>query len=178
MKYFCLSAALTLLLLTGFAHAADEKIDPATYICAELIAANIDGQPPIYEGLQLDGYYSGQKGYTEADAAILAPMLVEVSDSCASQPADTALSHWEKARQNFLVEQSGAWNANKYTCADYVADPDDGSGFVIWLDAYNRAKTGKSASVLESQEAIDNFLEVCKANPKKLMLDIINETAR
>lgn len=166
------------LLMTGFVQAADEKIDPATYICAELIAANIDGQPPIYEGLQLDGYYSAKKGYPEADASILAPMLVEVSDSCASQPAETALSHWEKARENHSIDQSGIWNANKYTCADYIADPDNGSGFVIWLDAYNRAKTGKSASVLGSQEAIDNFLEVCKANPQRLMLDIINETGR
>lgn len=177
MRLICASMAFVLL-MTGPALAADEKIDPATYICAELIAANIDGQPPIYEGLQLDGYYSAQKGYPEADASILASMLVEVSDSCASQPAEKALSHWEKARENHLTEQSGLWNANKYTCADYAADPDEGSGFVIWLDAYNRAKTGKSASVLASQEAIDNFIDVCKANPQRLMLDIINETAR
>ena len=38
------------------AQAADEKIDPATYICAELVATGVSGQPPLFEGLQIDGY--------------------------------------------------------------------------------------------------------------------------
>ena len=166
------------LCLAPAARAADDMIDPASYICAELIAASLDGQPPIYEGLQLDGYYSAKKGLADADASILAPMLIEVSDSCASQPADKALAHWEKARANYPVEAGGVWNAKNYTCADYADNPDDGSGFVIWLDAYNRGKNSGNASVLSSQEAIDNFVEACKANPKKLMLDVIKEMAK
>lgn len=167
-----------ILLGADWAQAADEKIDPSSYICAELAAANLDGQPPIYEGLQLDGYYSAKEGNPYADASILAPLLVEVSDSCNAEPTDKALAHWKMARKNMPPVQVSLWNAKKFTCADYAADPDEGSGFVIWLDAYNRGLTGKSASVLSSQEAIDNFVEVCKANPGKLMLDVINENAR
>lgn len=168
----------TVLCLAGYAYAADEKIDPPSYICAELIAANLDGQPPLYEGLQLDGYYSAKNGISAADAAILAPMLIEVSDSCASEPADKALVHWEMARKNHPADPDTIWKADKYTCEEYAANPDEGSGFVIWLDAFNRAKTGKTASVLSTQEAIDNFVQVCKSQPKRLMLDVINETAR
>lgn len=174
-KIFILALAIS---LASPAFAADEKIDPANYICAELIAANLDGQPPIYEGLQLDGYYSAKNGQTVADASLLAPMLVEVSDSCASKPAEKAIDHWKLARKNYAVSSDATWKADTITCGDYAANPDDGSGFVIWLDAYNRGKTGKSASVLSSQEALDNFLEVCKANPKKLMLEVIDENAR
>ena len=177
MKFLIITFTLTFGLL-GHAFAADEKIDPATYICAELIAANLDGVPPIYEGLQLDGYFSAQKNLKYADANLLAPLLVEVSDSCAAEPTEKAIKHWEAARKNYVIEENGLWNANTYKCGDYAENPDDGSGFVIWLDAYNRAKTGKSASVLSSQEAINHFVEVCKANPGKLMLDVINETAR
>lgn len=177
MKLLVVTLTIALSLL-GQAWAADEKIEPESYICAELIAANLDGVPPIYEGLQLDGYYSAQKGLKFADANILAPMLVEVSDSCAAEPTEKALKHWETARKNYPVEENGLWNVSTYKCGDYAENPDDGSGFVIWMDAYNRAKTGKSASVLSSQEAIDQFVEVCKANPGKLMLDVINETVR
>lgn len=176
MKYLVLP--MLLLGLAAPCHAADEMINPANYICAELVAANVDGEPPIFEGLQLDGYYSGQKNLPYADASILGDMLIEVADSCSAKPADKALAHWEMARKNHPAENSAIWNANTYTCADYAANPDDGSGFVIWLDAWNRAKTGKTASVLSSQEAIDNFLELCKANPQRIMRDVINENGR
>lgn len=172
---------LSLMILSmAFSHAqaADEKIDPATYICAELTAANVDGEPPLFEGLQIDGFYSAKNGVAEADADIMAPLLIEVSDSCASQPTDKVITHWAKARKNHASGAGGKWNATAYKCSDYAADPDDGSGFVIWLDAYNRAKKGKQESVLSSQEAIDNFIQVCKDNPDQLMLDIIDRTAR
>ncbi len=177
MRIFILSLLISCLAFSH-AQAADEKIDPASYICAELVAANIDGESPLFEGLQIDGFYSARNGVAEADASIMAPMLMEVSDSCASQPADKVLAHWEKARKNHPPSASGKWSANSYKCSDYAADPDDGSGFVIWLDAYNRAKKGKAESVLSSQEAIDNFIQVCKDNPDQLMLDIIDRTAR
>ncbi len=177
MKPFIITLVF-LFFLAIQANAADEKIDPATYICAELVAASLDGQPPVFEGLQIDGFYSAQKGISRADPALLAPLLIEVSDSCASQPTDKVLSHWEKARKKHLAESPNVMDVNKYKCSDYIANPDDGSGFVIWADAYNRAKKGKSASVLSSQEAIDNFLQVCKNNQDKLMIDIIDQTAR
>lgn len=166
------------MLMASPAFAEDEKIDPATYICAELIAASVDGRPPIYEGLQLDGYNAAKSGQTEADAMSLAPMLMEVSDSCAAMPTDKALQHWKAARKNHSVDSSTPWKADKVTCADYAANPDDGSGFVIWLDAYNRAKTGKNASILTDQATLDKFLEMCQANPKRLMIDVLNESAK
>lgn len=172
-----LLALMFSLCVAGGSWAADEKIDPADYICAELTAANTSGQPPIYEGLQIDGFYSAQMGIPYADPSILAPLLIEVSDSCSSQPADRVLSHWGKAREK-LEAAEGILNVKTYKCADYSANPDDGSGFVIWLDAYNRAEKGKKASVLSSQEAIDGFLEACKADPDKLMIEIIDKMAK
>lgn len=177
MRLFILSLIISCMAFSH-ARAADEKIDPASYICAELVAANTDGEPPLFEGLQIDGFYSAKNGVSEADASIMGPLLIEVSDSCASQPADKVITHWAKARKNHVSAAGGKWNANAYKCSDYAADPDDGSGFVIWLDAYNRAKKSKRESVLSSQEAIDNFIQVCKDNPDQLMLDIIDRTAR
>ena len=160
------------------ARAADEKIDPSSYICAELVAASVDGQPPIYEALQLDGYSAAKSGETIADAMTLAPMLMEVFDSCAAMPTDKTLQHWQTARKNHPVDTTTIWKADKVTCADYIANPDDGSGFVIWLDAYNRGKTGKDASILANQETLDSFLQKCQSNPKRLMLDVLNENAK
>lgn len=164
--------------LFGTALAADEKIDPQTYICAELVASNVDGVPPIYEGLQLDGYMSGKNGQPVADARTLAPMLITVSDSCTAEPTDKALEHWAEARKSHPIVDNGVWRADKATCADYNANPEDGSGFVIWLDAYWRGKNNKTASVLGTQEDLERFLAACKANPRKLMLDVLGENAR
>lgn len=157
--------------------AADEKIDPKTYICAELVASSIDGVPPIYEALQLDGFAAGKKGEPAADPEMLQPLLLAVSDSCAAEPTDQALAHWEKARSAYPPPQS-AWRADKTTCADYAANPDDGSGFVIWLDAYNRAGKNTDKSVLVDQAALDSFLDACGKNPGKLMLDVLADSAK
>lgn len=170
---------LPLFLLVAFpAAAADEKIDPAAYICAELVASSVDGKPPIYESLQLDGFNAAKTGQTVADAMTLSPVLLEVFDSCAAMPTDKALDHWKKARENTPADTGSPWRADKTTCADYYANPDDGSGFIIWLDAYNRSRTGKDASILKDQAAINGFLEKCKASPKRLVLDVLNENAK
>lgn len=158
--------------------AADEKIDPATYICAELMASNTDGAPPIYEGLQLDGYASAKENKVVADPEILAPLLLAISDSCAAVPTDKALEHWQKARKSYPLPEDGPLRADKTTCGDYVADPDNVSGFVIWLDAYYRGKNNKEESILTSQKIFDDFMAACKANPNKLMLDVIAEYAK
>lgn len=160
------------------AFAASDKIDPATYICAELVAASVSGEPPIFEGLQLDGYASAKAGQTGADASTLQDMLIEVSDSCAAEPTDKALQHWQMARKNHPVPDDLAWRADKTTCADYNANPDDGSGFIIWLDGYWRAREGKSASILTDQKIFDNFMEACKASPNKLIIDVIAASAK
>ncbi len=172
---------LSFLLICGIAApalAADEKIDPATYNCAAFVTSSIDGTPPLFEGLQLDGYAAAQGGVVIADANTLQPMLLAVSDSCASKPAETAISHWKEMRKYIPYPDEGQWRADKTTCADYAANEDDGSGFVIWLDAYNRAKTGKAASVFDSQEKLDQFLNACKASPDSLMLDVLAKNAK
>lgn len=170
--------ALGLLCAAAPLQAADEKIDPATYICAELVAASVDGQPPIYEGLQLDGYLSGKTGQSVADSETLPPMLIAVSDSCSAKPGDKAVDHWKELRVQIPWPGDGSWRADKTTCSDYTANPDDGSGFVIWLDAYNRGKNNTGSSILSSQETLDNFLKACAANPKKLMLDVLKDSAK
>lgn len=168
-----------LFLLAPFSAAAeDEMIDPPTYICAELVASSVDGKPPIYEALQLDGFNAAKTGQATADAMTLSPVLFEVFDSCSAMPTDKALEHWKKARNNTPADTESPWRADKTTCADYYANTDDGSGFIIWLDAYNRSKTGKGASVLKDQATINAFLEKCKANPKRLVLDVLNENAK
>lgn len=169
---------LAALLLARPVYAADEMINPADYICAELIASNVTGQPPIYESLQLDGYASGKSGNVYADATNLATLLIMVSDSCAAKPAEKALKHWQQARKSVPVDTSHKWRADTITCADYNENPDDGSGFVIWLDAWQRGKTGKTASIIKDQATLDHFLEQCKKQPKRLLKDVLAENAR
>lgn len=160
------------------AYGADEKIDPETYICAELSARNVEGTPPIFESLQIDGYVSGKAKQPVADAYTLGAMTLEVSDSCAAAPTDKVAEHWQNARKNHPVDDSQIWRADKTTCAEYNDNPDDGSGFVIWLDGYWRGQSGKDTSILVDQQTIEKFEAACKANPSKLMLDVLAENAK
>ena len=161
------------LLLAASAVSAEEKIDPASYICADLVAATVSGEPPLFEGLQLDGYAAARAGAPVADPALLQPLLLEVYDTCQAAPADKVLPHWEKARKEKPVAAEGPWRADKTLCKDYAANEEDGSGFVIWLDGYQRAKSGQPASALESNESLDAFLNACKQQPDALMLDVL-----
>lgn len=178
MKILAAAAGLSIFILAGAAYGADEKIDPATYICAEIVASSVDGAPPIFEGLQLDGYAAGKAGQAVADPQGLEQILLIVSDSCSAKPGDKALAHWQNARKVFPHVDEGSWRADRTTCGDYQANQDDGSGFVIWLDGYQRAKTGKQASVFKDQATLDHFLEVCAKNPQRLMYDVMVENAK
>lgn len=160
------------------AWGASEMIDPETYICAELAVTGNSFEPPIFEGLQLDGYAAGKAGVPVADAAIIQPVLTQVYDSCSAKPAEKALDHWQRIRNGVVIDENGSWRADKTTCSDYAANEDDGSGFVIWLDGYQRAKTGTKKSVFASQETLDHFLAQCKAAPKRLMYDVMVENAK
>ena len=152
---------------------AEDKIDPASNICAELVAASTSGEPPLFDGLQLDGYAAARANAPVADPSVLAPLLLEVYDTCQAAPGDKVLPHWEKARKTKPVATEGPWRADKTTCKDAAANEEDGSGFVIWLDGYQRGKSGKPASALESNESLDAFLEACKKQPDALMLDVL-----
>ena len=173
-----LFACCCALLLAVSAVNAEEKIDPATYICAELVAATTSGEPPLFEGLQLDGYAAGKAGAPVADPALLSPLLLEVYDTCQAEPADKVLPHWQEARKQKVVATEGPWRADKTTCKDYAANEEDGSGFVIWLDGYLRGKSGAPASALESNETLDAFLEACRKQPDALMLDVLAESVK
>lgn len=174
---------LALMLVTALftaqtALAANEKIDPPTYLCAELVASSVDGQPPLFEALQLDGYAAAKAGGITADPNSMEVLLIAVSDSCSAKPGDKALDHWQNARKKLPFLDDGAWRADKTTCADYQANQDDGSGFIIWLDGYQRAKTGKSASVFTDQATLDNFLSACAKNGQRLLYDVMVENAK
>ena len=165
-------------LLLATAVSAEEKIDPASYICAELVAATVSGEPPLFEGLQLDGYAAAKAGAPVADPALLQPLLLEVYDTCQAAPADKVLPHGEEARKTKPVATEGPWRADRTTCKDYAANEEDGSGFVIWLDGYQRAKSGADASALESNDSLNAFLDACKKEPDALMLDVLAKSVK
>ncbi|MGE9984326.1 hypothetical protein [Desulfovibrio sp. SGI.169] len=175
MKKMLLLCCLMLSLPVA-ARAADEKIDPATYICAELVAASVSGQPPLFEGLQIDGYAAAAQGQTVADPAIMAPLLEQVYAACQAKPTEKMLTLWQEARKNHPAPDDSPWRADKTTCKQYSDNEDDGSGFVIWLDGYNRQKSGKPGSVLESDAALNAYLEACAKKPESLMLDVMRES--
>ena len=135
-------------------QAGSDKIDPATYVCAELITQPI------------------------ADPETLAPMLGQVYAACQANPTKKAATVWQEARKTFPVDTTSTWRADKSLCKDYTANPDDGSGFVIWLDGYNQGKSDKPASVLTSDDTLKAYLDACSKKPDSLMLDVLAESAK
>lgn len=166
---FCLASA---------AYAENEKIDPETYICAELTVANVESIPPVFQILQIDGFASGKKGQTIADSNYLFDMIMEVSESCDADPTGKVLEHWQNVQKKYPASQESKWRADKTLCKAYNDNPDDASGFIIWLDGYWRGKNGKTASIFVNQQTLDKFLAACKNNPEQLILDALGEIAR
>lgn len=162
------------------AQADNDKIAPDTFICAELVTMPMTdgGQPPIFEALQIDGYASAGLGDTVAHPDILAPLLTEVYTYCQNHPTDKVADIWAKARKAQTMPEGDTWQADKTKCSDYNADPDNGSGFVIWLDGYNRGKNKTDASVLESDDTLKAFLGACAKQPDALMLDVMAKSAK
>ncbi|MDR2744983.1 MAG: hypothetical protein LBB66_07325 [Desulfovibrio sp.] len=158
---------------------AGEKIDPADFICAELVALpTTTGEPSLFEALQIDGYVSAALGSPVADPQIMAPLLEQVYVACQAEPAEKVLTFWKKGRETFAFATDSPWQADKTTCGDYAANEDDGSGFLIWLDGYNRRKNSLSASVLESDDTVNAFLDKCRQRPQALMLDVMKESVK
>ena len=123
-------------------QAGNDKIDPSAYVCAELVTQPIaeGGQPPIFEGLQIDGYVSAKMGNPIADPETLAPMLGQAYAACQVDPTKKVATVWQEARKTFPVDTASTWRADKTLCKDYTANPDDGSGFVSGLTATTVAK--------------------------------------
>ncbi|MDR3319809.1 MAG: hypothetical protein LBS77_02435 [Desulfovibrio sp.] len=164
----CITLALSTSALAG------EKIDPSDFICAELVAMpTTTGEPSLFEALQIDGYASARLNNAVADPQIMAPLLEQVYVACQAATTEKVLTFWQKARETWPVAEDGPWKADKTTCGDYAANKEDGSGFVIWLDGYNRQKNSRTASVLESDDVLKIFLDNCEKQPKALMLDVM-----
>ena len=49
---------------------------------------------------------------------------------------------------------------------------------MIWLDGYNRQKSGKPGSVLESDDTLKAYLDACSKKPEALMLDVMRESVK
>ena len=171
--------ALVLLWVPFAANAANDKIDPATYLCAELVSneATLRGELPVFEGLQIDGYVGAAIGNDMAAVDTVGMILQQAVIWCQDRPTDTVISVWEQMRVTGPAPREG-WQANKNTCADYALNPDDGSGFIIWLDGYNRRLSGTDRSVLNSDEDVQAFIDACMLNPKKTMLEVLQESAK
>lgn len=165
-------------LLTSPLLAADDKIDPSTYICAELTASSVDGVPPIYESLQIDGYAAAKTDEVVADPKAVSDIFNVVYDACSAMPTDKVIDHWQNVRGKYPLPQDGEWRADRTKCKDFIENSDDGSGFVIWLDGYYRGKNSKTESILTDQKTFDKFMEACKKKPASLMLDVLAASAK
>ena len=180
MKKSLLLLCSLLLLAPATVQAANDKIAIPTYICAELITQPITegGEPPIFTALQLDGFVSAKLNAPVADAATLPPVLKQVYTECQAKPTEKVVTIWQEVRKKMPTPADGMWRADKTTCKAYADNPDDGSGFVIWLDGYNRGKSDKPASVLNSDADLQAYLNMCSKQPTALMLDIMSKSAR
>lgn len=173
-----LAILLALALLWPACAQAGDKINPEDYICAEFLATGALTESPIFEGLQIDGYYSAANGQKVADPALVWQMLEQIFMECGKKPEEKVLTLWTAARKAQHAPEQGRWQADRTKCSDYNSDEDNGSGFVIWLDGYQRQLSGKGDSILESDEKANAFTAACKKNPDVLMLDLIREQAR
>lgn len=174
-----LFAALALCCVPGFAQAANEKIDPETYLCAELVSneALLRGEPPIFEALQLDGYASAAVNMDVASPDAVQIILTEAVNWCQTRPTDKVYAIWQQMRATGPVPE-GEWNAKTTSCADYALNQEDASGFIIWLDGYNRKASGTTKSILNSDEDVRGFIDACLVSPKRTMLEVLQERAK
>ena len=176
MKKWLLCCCL-LLALPLAAQAEDEKIDPANYICAEFVAQGAVSQdPPVFQALQIDGYVSSNIGYTVADPQAINVLVPQAYLMCQEQPTAVVAEIWEPLKKKLPRPISGEWEADVTKCRAYNEHPENGSGFVIWLDAYNRQYNVTEKSILAKQETLDKFLAACAKNPDAFMVDVLQET--
>lgn len=183
MRKYALKIATVLALVLMWAplaaNAANDKIDPATYLCAELVSNELAlrGELPIFEGLQIDGYVGAKIDNDMAAVDTVNMILQQAVMWCQDRPTDTVISVWEQMRVTGPTPKEG-WLAKSSTCADYALNPDDASGFIIWLDGYNRKLSDTDKSILNTDEDVQAFIDACMISPKKTMLEVLQETAK
>ncbi len=152
-----LFAALLALCLAAPALPPATKIDPETYICAELLASNTSGEPPLLKACrwkampaQKAAARSWPTSFCHGTYAYLdirhLPGRADRHEFC---PTGT------RSGKNLPIATEGPYRADKTTCGEYYADEDNGSGFLIWLDGWQRAKNGRQDSIFENQATLD-----------------------
>lgn len=173
-----------LLCVPGMASAANDKIDPATYLCAEYQTNEVvmKGQPPLFEGLQIDGYVAADIGMDVASPDTVKVLLGQAFMWCEKNPTEPVIAAWRQMRATGPVPQDGkehgAWNAKTSTCADMAVNVEDATGFIIWLDGYNRRLQNTTKSILNSDEDVRGFIDACLLSPSRTMLEVLQERAK
>lgn len=179
MVRLLLLALVIVLGIPGQSMAANEKIDPATYLCAEYQTneAVMQGQPPLFEGLQIDGYVSADVNMDIASPDTVHVLLGQVFLWCEKRPDEPVINVWRQMRATGPVPQ-GDWNAKKSTCADMAMNMENASGFIIWLDGYNRRLQNTTKSILNSDEDLQGYIDACMLSPSRTMLEVLQERAK
>ena len=174
---FVLSLAAVGLALPAAVRAEDEKIDPTTYICAEyVVLASTQSAPPLFQSLQIDGFVSSNIGKTVADPRMVMSLMARTYAVCQRDPTAVAADVWQEMKLELSDPQDEHWKADATTCRQYNDNPDDGSGFVIWLDGYNRQYSVTKKSILGSDKDIQNFIDACKQRPDDRMIDVLRDS--
>ena len=178
-KQLVAGALLCLALLAGrSAVAADdnERINP-DYICAQYLAlASTSPSGPLFQALQIDGFVSAEQGTTWADPDTIKGLMPAVYAMCEKHPTDPVAVQWEQVKRLIEDPVEKPWDADTTLCRRLNENPDDASGFVVWLDGYNRQYSVTKKSILDSDRDIQRFIEACKGRPDDRMLDVLRDS--
>ncbi len=179
MKRHLAGALLGLALLVGqdvLAADDNERINP-DYICAQYLAlASTSPTGPLFQALQIDGFVSAELGTTWADPDTVKGVMSAVYPLCEQHPTEPVAVHWEQIRRVVEEPVEKTWDADTSLCSQLNANPDDGSGFIVWLDGYNRQYSVTKKSILDSDKDIQNFIEACKQRPNDKMIDVLRDS--
>lgn len=175
-----LLSLVLVLSLPALALADNDLIQPDGYLCAELISEPgiMKGEPPLFQGLQVDGWVSAEIGQDIASPDTVQVVLTQAYVWCQKNPGVKLVQPWKEMRTTGPKVQQGQWNARTSTCRDYALAPDDASGFIIWLDAWNRRTQNTARSILKSDADIQEFIDACMISPQKKMIDVLREHAK
>lgn len=177
--FLCCSLCALLTGLSSPSWAANAKIDLSTYICAELVAlTSTSPDAPLFEALQLDGYAAAAISHNAAVPHAVAPIMTQVLAICQAKPTERVVDVWKFVREELALPDDGPWQGYTTICKTYNQNEEEGSGFPVWLDGFNRQLTGEGASILKDNETFQSFLKACSKKPEALMLDVLRENAK
>ena len=179
MKKHLAGALIGLALLAGQnALAADdnERINP-DYICAQYLAlASTSPEGPLFQALQIDGFVSAEQGTTWADPDTVKGLMTAVYAMYEEHATEPVAVQWEQVKRMIEEPVEKPWDADTTLCRRLNDNPDDGSGFIVWLDAYNRQYSVTKKSILNSDKDIQRFIANCKQRPDDKMIDVLRDS--